>query len=96
VLKFGFALTASVLALALPVAYTTRSKLSPRASERALLRQMNSTADGRITRRVDCARLPGTRWSLMCRLTSVRSTYLRVEVDRAGGGYDATWYPLDG
>jgi hypothetical protein len=95
VLKLGIALSTSVLALALPASHGVAGKTS-RALERTLLHQMNSTPDGRITRKVDCAPLPGAPHSFTCRLTSVRSTSLRVDVDLAGGGFRAIWYPLAG
>jgi hypothetical protein len=84
-----------LLCLALPAAYAA-AKPGRRAIERTLLRQMNSTGYGRITRRVVCARERSPGRAFACRLESVRSTSLDVDVAVVDGGLRTTWHPLKG
>ena len=95
-LKVSLALAALVLALALPAAYAGARQSDAGPVEQTLLRRMNSTPDGRITRRVDCSRAPRAHHSFVCALTSVRSTKLRVDVTVVDSGLRSTWYPLEG
>jgi hypothetical protein len=82
--------------LALPAAYAAAAKPGHRTVEQTLLRQMNSTPYGKITRRVVCTREHAAGRSFACRLESVRSTSLDVDVTVVGGGLSATWHPLQG
>ena len=82
--------------LALPAAYAAAAKPGRKTVERTLLRQMNSSPYGKITRRVVCTREHAAGRRFACRLESVRSTRLDVDVDVVDGGLRATWYPLKG
>jgi hypothetical protein len=94
-LKSSLAITAIVLALVLPAARAVTRGPAVRTIPRALLAQMNSGPDGRITRSVSC--VPELRRTLTfaCELTSTGSTRLRVDI--AGtNGLRESWYPLQG
>jgi hypothetical protein len=96
-LKLSFAAIAAAAVLALPAAYGSGSSRASSASVAStLLREMNSTSAGRITRRVTCTPAGSRRASFDCDLESVISTHLTARVDRAGGGLVTTWHPLAG
>ena len=82
--------------LALPAAYAAAAKPGRRTVEQTLLRQMNSTSYGKITRRVVCSRKLAAARTFACRLESVRSTSLDADVAVVDGGLRTTWYPLEG
>jgi hypothetical protein len=84
-----------LVCLALPAAYAA-AKPGRRTIEHALLLQMNSAGYGRITRRVVCASERTPSRGFACRLESVRSTSLDVDVAVVDGGLRTTWYPLKG
>jgi hypothetical protein len=91
-----FVLVALVPCLALPAAYAAAEKPGRRTIEQSLLSQMNSTPYGKITRRVVCTRQPEPARAFACRLESVRSTSLDVDVTVVDGSLRTTWYPLKG
>jgi len=95
------ALLAGALAvsLALPAAYAAAKPghgAERRAVERTLLHRMNSSPDGRLTRRVVCRRANGAPHAFVCELESVASTELRIDAVRTGDGLRTMWYPLEG
>jgi hypothetical protein len=96
VVKLCLAFVPVALGLALPAAYAVSGKSRPRTIEHALLREMNSSGDGTITRRVRCTPVRDERGSFACRLTSVRSTTLDADVEVVDGGLRTVWHPLDG
>lgn len=91
-----FTVTALVVALALPAVHAVAAKPGVPTIARTLLGRMNSGPDGRITRRVACVPTRAATLTFACRLESVRSTRLRVDVAVAPGGLRETWYPLAG
>jgi hypothetical protein len=94
-LKSSLAISAIVLGLVLPVARAVTGRPPVRTIPRALLEQMNSSPDGRITRRVSCVPELRGKLTFACELTSLASTRLRVDV-AAGDGLRESWYPLQG
>jgi len=93
-LKLTLALIASAAVFALPAAYGSLSKPPSGAVAGKLLRQMNSSPDGRITKSVSCVPTGHKRFD--CDLQSVVSTHLQVHVTTAGGSFRTVWEPLAG
>jgi len=94
--KLSLAAIAAAAVLALPAAYGSSSGPKPSSVASTLLRQMNSSPAGRITRRVTCTPAASRHASFDCDLESTISTHLTAHVDRVGGGLVTTWHPLAG
>ena len=94
-LKLGLPLLAAA-ALAVPWAQGATSKPRTAAIERTLMRQMNGSPAGRITRLVDCHNAGNRGRSFTCDLESVGSTHLGARVTVVPGGLQTVWQPLAG
>jgi hypothetical protein len=94
-LKLGLPLLAAA-ALAVPFAQAAASKPRSAAIEQTLMRQMNGSPAGRITRLVDCQKAGNRGRSFTCDLESIRSTHLGARVTVVPGGLSTTWEPLAG
>jgi hypothetical protein len=94
-LKSSLTIAAIVLALALPAAHAVSGRPTVRTIPRALLAQMNSSPDGKITRGVSCVPELRAQLTFACELTTVRATRIHVDV-AAEDGLSETWFPLQG
>jgi hypothetical protein len=94
-LKSSLTIAAIVLAVALPASRAVTGGPVVRTIPGTILAQMNSSPDGRITRRVACVPELRGKLAFTCELTSVTSSRIRVDV-AAGDGLREIWSPPQG
>jgi hypothetical protein len=94
-LKLASLGTALVFGIAAPPGGDSHGKPMRERVEQALLQQMNSGPDGRITRSVHC-HTAGSQSKFSCVLESTRSTTLGAVVVAHGVELQTAWEPLQG